>query len=94
MRIRPALPESWSKGKIVAKTAAETGGTQFLDLAAAHILPESSVYTDEYIAYNPLSKLEKDGKPPGHTHRRTHHASKLYVMGYIHTKTVEASRVF
>jgi hypothetical protein len=25
-----------------------------LDMAAAHILPESTVYTDEYAAYNNL----------------------------------------
>jgi transposase len=38
---------------------------------------------------NPLSKLEKDGKPLGYTHRRIHHASKVYVMGDVHTNTVE-----
>jgi transposase len=77
------------KGKIVAKTATETGNKQLLNLAAAHILPDSTVYTDEYMAYNPLSKLEKGGKPLGYTHRRIHHASKVYVMGDIHTNTVE-----
>jgi transposase len=77
------------KGKIVAKTATETGGKQLLDLAGTHILPESTVYTDEYMAYNNLADLKKDGKPLGYTHKRIHHASKIYVVGDVHTNTVE-----
>ncbi len=41
------------------------------------------------LAYNNLTDLKKDGKPLGYTHRRIHHASKVYVMGDIHTNTVE-----
>jgi len=77
------------KGKVVAKTAIETGSQQLLKLAAEHILPDSTVYTDEYKAYNTLEKLKKDGKPLGYQHRRIHHAAKVYVMGDIHTNTVE-----
>ena len=77
------------KGKIIAKTATETGSKQLLDMAAAHILPDSTVYTDEYSAYNNLAGLKRDGKPLGYNHRRIHHASKVYVMGDIHTNTVE-----
>src|ERR1700722_16616835 len=77
------------KGKVIAKTATETGGKQLLDMASAYILPESTVYTDEYMAYNNLADLKKDGKPLGYTHRRIHHASKIYVVGDIHTNTVE-----
>ncbi len=75
------------KGKIIAKTATETGGKQLLDMAAA--LPDSTVYTDEYMAYNNLADLKKDGKPLGYQHRRIHHASKVYVVGDVHTNTVE-----
>jgi transposase len=46
------------KGKVVAKTAIETGSQQLLKLAAEHILPDSTVYTDEYKAYNTLEKLK------------------------------------
>jgi transposase len=77
------------KGKVVAKTATEVGNKQLLGLAIEHILPDSTVYTDEYSAYKSLPKLEKDGKNLGYQHRRIHHASKIYVMGDIHTNTVE-----
>ncbi len=77
------------KGKVVAKTATEKGIQQVLNMAAEHILPDSTVYTDEATAYNNLPGLTKGGKPLGYQHRRIHHASKVYVMGDIHTNTVE-----
>lgn len=77
------------KGKIIARTATERGNNQLLNLATEYILPDSTVYTDEYAAYNNLDKATKDGKPLGYNHRRIHHASKVYVMGDIHTNTVE-----
>jgi transposase len=78
------------KGKVVARTATKIGGTQLLDLAKEFILPDSTVYTDEYAAYNTLGALKSaDGKPMGYQHRRIHHASKVYVVGDIHTNTVE-----
>jgi len=77
------------KGKVVARTATERGNNQLLELAKEFILPESTVYTDEYAAYNNLDKATKDGKPLGYNHRRIHHASKIYVVGDIHTNTVE-----
>jgi transposase len=77
------------KGKIVAKTATATGGKQLLEMASAHILPESTVYTDEYSAYNNLAGLKKDGQSLGYKHKRIHHAAKVYVVGDVHTNTVE-----
>ncbi len=77
------------KGKVVAKTATEVGSKQLLELAKEHILPESTIYTDEYMAYNKLPELTKGGAPLGYKHRRIHHAAKVYVVGDIHTNTVE-----
>jgi len=79
------------KGKVVAKTKpCVRGKNQLLDMAKEHILPESTVYTDEYMAYNSIPKLKSaEGKLLGYQHRRIHHASKVYVMGDIHTNTVE-----
>jgi transposase len=79
------------KGKVIAKTAESVKGENILlDMAAEHILPDSTVYTDEYMAYNRMSELKDvDGKPLGYKHRRIHHAAKVYVMGDIHTNTIE-----
>ena len=46
------------------------------------MLDRSVVYTDEQPAYNRLGQM-------GYDHRRIHHASKVYVMGDVHTNTIE-----
>jgi transposase len=48
-----------------------------------HVLPSSTVYTDELNAYNTV------GKHKQYDHRRIHHSSKVYVVGDIHTNSVE-----
>lgn len=59
---------------------------RFQDTAFRHIearvLPSTTVYTDEAAAYAPL-----DAK--GYQHRRIHHATKIYVVGDVHTNTIE-----
>ena len=49
-----------------------------------HVLPESMVFTDEYSIYD---KLATDAN--GYTHRRIKHSEKVYVMGDVHTQTIE-----
>ena len=46
------------------------------------VLPESTVYTDEYAVYNTLGE-------EGFTHRRIRHAEKVHVSGDVHTNTIE-----
>lgn len=70
------------QGKVIAKTAQQVGSQQLLDMASEYILPESTVYTDEAMAYNHLEKM-------GYQHKRIHHSAKVYVMGDIHTNTIE-----
>ena len=42
------------------------------------------------MAYNAMPEFKSnEGKPLGYEHRRIHHASKVYVVGDIHTNTVE-----
>lgn len=54
------------------------------------MLPKSTVYTDELRSYGGISALRgKDKKPAGYVHRRINHSSKVYVVGDIHTNSVE-----
>jgi transposase len=46
-----------------------------------YVLPASTVYTDDFSAYNRLS-----GK---YTHRRINHSARVYVDGDVHTQTIE-----
>ena len=49
-----------------------------------YVLPKSTVFTDEYNSYDGLSKMKE-----GYQHKRIRHASKVYVMGDVHTNTIE-----
>ena len=48
----------------------------------AHILPSSMIYTDEHKMYRSLRKR-------GYQHHRVNHSAKVYVMGDVHTNTIE-----
>jgi transposase-like protein len=49
------------------------------------VLPKSTVFTDEFASYNGLDQM------PGmdYQHKRINHESKVYVMGDVHTNTIE-----
>ncbi len=48
-----------------------------------HVLPKSMIYTDEWKAYDGL-----DGKKE-YEHKRIYHSEKVYVVGNVHTNTIE-----
>jgi transposase len=80
------------KGRVVAKTVPHVGGDQLMGLVREHILPASMVYTDELKSYGGIEALRDKNdvtKPAGYQHRRISHSSKVYVMGDIHTNTIE-----
>ena len=70
------------KGKVIAKVVPDIHSSTLLSLVKEKVLDRSVVYTDELLSHNPLSRM-------GYDHRRVHHASKVYVMGDIHTNTIE-----
>lgn len=70
------------RGRIVAQVMPDAKAVSIVPRIVERVLPPSVVYTDEYPSYNLLPRL-------GYTHRRIPHAQKVYVMGDIHTNTVE-----
>jgi len=78
------------KGRVVAKAAPDVKGSTLLGMVREHVLPASTIYTDELPGYHGISYMQsKEGKPAGYDHRRIHHSSRVYVMGDIHTNSVE-----
>lgn len=73
------------RGRAKAFTLENLKGSTLLSIAQEHILPESTVYTDELPAYDGLSYMPSYG----YNHRRIKHAAKVYVVGDIHTNCVE-----
>lgn len=51
-------------------------------LIREHVLPKSVVFTDAFRSYNGLSAR-------GYTHHRINHSENVYVVGDIHTNTIE-----
>src|SRR5437016_5768510 len=72
------------KGRIKALVAADVKGSTLLGMVREHIMPESTVFSDELNAYDGISHMNR-----GYRHHRIKHSEKVYVVGDIHTNTVE-----
>jgi transposase len=71
------------KGRVVALVAEGPTRETLHGIAQEYILPESIIYTDDYPAYRGLDWLH------GYNHRRINHSQGVYVVGDIHTNTIE-----
>jgi transposase len=71
-----------SKGLIVATAVRNTKRATVMPHVKKKVLPESMVYTDEYMVYDSLGK-------EGYKHDRVNHAEEIYVAGDVHTNTIE-----
>jgi transposase len=69
-------------GRVVASKVADASALSLMPQIEKRVLPESVVYTDEWKSYNRLARS-------GYQHRRIHHSQEIYVMGDVHTNTIE-----
>jgi transposase len=69
-------------GKVAALVTRDVTRATVQPIIQEKALPESLIYTDEYKVYDGL-----DGK--GYTHERIPHSEKVYVVGNVHTNTIE-----
>jgi transposase len=73
------------KGRVKALTAENASGATLLPIVREHVLPDTTVFTDELASYHGIPHM----KPMGYVHRRINHTEKVYVMGDVHTNTIE-----
>ncbi len=78
----PVLGIVQRKGSVAALTTTDLKSSTVFPIVKEHVLSESMVYTDEYTTYDGLKKQ-------GYAHKRVHHASKVWVVGNVHTNTIE-----
>jgi transposase len=71
------------KGRVIAVTADAATRANLHGLAKEHVLPESTIFTDELHSYDGLDKIN------GYQHRRINHSAGVYVLGDVHTNTIE-----
>ena len=79
----PVLGIVERKGRAIARLIPDVKASTMVPIIRERVLPESLVYTDELDSYNTVSQGRR------YTHRRIKHAEKVYVIGNIHTNTVE-----
>ncbi|MGO9124558.1 MAG: IS1595 family transposase [Terriglobales bacterium] len=72
------------KGRVIAKTVPNASGATLLSNVRECVLPKSTIFTDELPSYHGLSHMKA-----GYEHKRINHSSKVYVMGDVHTNTIE-----
>src|SRR5258708_18455716 len=73
------------KGRVIARTAQDVTAKTLQGFVKEFVLPKSTVFTDEFASYNGLDGIEG----MEYEHRRINHEAKVYVMGDIHTNTIE-----
>lgn len=79
---QPVLGMVQRKGRVAAMTVENAKAATLLPNIQERILPASTVYTDEWKAYDQLGKR-------GYAHARIRHAQRVYVSGDVHTNTIE-----
>jgi len=78
----PVFGIAQRQGKVIAKVVPDVQATTLLPIINERVLQKSTVYTDKLPSYDKIPAL-------GYKHKRIHHASKVYVMGDIHTNTID-----
>ncbi|MCH8007476.1 MAG: IS1595 family transposase [Chloroflexi bacterium] len=79
---QPVFGIAQRKGRVMAVTVPNVKRATVMPHIKQHVLPKSTVYTDEYRIYNTLPE-------EGYRHRRIQHVQRIYVSGDIHTNTIE-----
>jgi transposase len=70
------------KGRVFACVADDATKATFHGVAKERVLPESVIFTDEHHSYTGLKEM-------GYTHQRVQHSQGVYVLGNVHTNTIE-----
>jgi transposase len=69
-------------GRVIAKTLPDVSKASLHGAIHEYVLPSSTVFTDDFSSYDGLEIR-------GYKHKRIRHSAKVYVMGDIHTNTIE-----
>jgi transposase len=71
-------------GRVIACVTPNVKAETVYPIIQERVMPESMIFTDEYSVYDRLATPAN-----GYFHRRINHSEKVYVMGDVHTQTIE-----
>lgn len=69
-------------GRVITRITPDTKAESLMPTIKQYVMPQSTVFTDEWVGYKYLGT-------EGYIHQRTHHAARVYVTGNVHTNTIE-----
>jgi transposase-like protein len=69
-------------GKVAALVTKDASKRSIAPIIESKVMPSSLVYTDEWSGYSGLDRK-------GYRHRRIAHGEKVWVVGNVHTNTIE-----
>ena len=72
------------KGRVKAIVASDRKKETLLPIVKKYVLPKSVIFSDEYPSYDDLTRHRNE-----YDHRRINHSAGVYVMGNVHTNTIE-----
>ena len=72
-------------GRIVARATNDLSMASTNALVKEYVLPESTIFTDDASAYRQVPRIAGGG----YEHKRINHSQKVYVVGDVHTNTIE-----
>jgi transposase-like protein len=73
------------KGRVIARTVENAQGATLLPIIREYVMPKTTIFTDELPSYHGISHM----KSRGYEHKRINHSERVYVMGDVHTNTIE-----
>lgn len=71
-------------GKVYAVTTQDVKKATVMEVIKEKVMPKSMIFTDDFAIYDDLDRHRNE-----YAHRRINHSAKVYVMGDVHTNTIE-----
>ena len=72
------------QGRVKAVIAPDRSKASLLPIVKQYVLPKSVIFTDDWASYDDLTRHRNE-----YSHRRIKHSAGVYVVGDIHTNTIE-----
>jgi len=71
-------------GRVIAKVTPDVRSATLYPIIHQYVMPSSIIYTDDFPVYDRLPS-----EANGYVHHRIRHSERVYVMGDVHTQTIE-----
>ena len=72
------------KGRVKAVVAGDRKKETLMPIIKEYVMPKNRIFSDEWPSYDDLGRRKNE-----YEHRRINHSAGVYVMGDVHTNTIE-----